>query len=45
MSIVEDDNNQREINVNHRNYNADDDDISDFNTHLNSDNSEDRSNT
>ena len=45
MPIVEDDNNQGEINVNHRKYNADDDDISDFNTHLNSYNSEDRSNT
>ena len=45
MPIVEDDNNQGEINVNHRKYNADDDDISDFNTHLNSDNSEDNSNT
>ena len=45
MSIVEDNINQGKININHRKYNADDDDISDFNTHLNSDNSEDRSKT
>ena len=43
MSNIEDDNNQRENNVNHRKYNADDDGISDFNTNLSSDNSEDRS--
>ena len=44
ISINEDDNNQGEINVNHQHYNADDDDISGCNTHLDSDNSEDRSN-
>ena len=45
ISINEDDNNQGEINVNHQHYNADDDDISGCNTQLDSDNSEDRSNT
>ena len=45
MSNVEDDNNQGEINVNHRNDNADDDDTSEFHTNVNSDNSEERSNT
>ena len=46
ISINEDDNNQGEINVNHQHYNADDDDdISGCNTHLDSDNSEDRFNT
>ena len=44
MSNVADNNNQGEINVNHRKYNAEDD-ISEFNTSINSDNSEDRSNT
>ena len=42
MSNIEDDNNQGEINVNHRKYNADDDDISEFNNNVNSDNSKDR---
>ena len=42
MSNIEDDNNQGEINVNHRKYNADDDDISEFNNNDNSDNSKDR---
>ena len=41
---VADNNNQGEINVNHRKYNADDD-ISEFNTSINSDKLEDRSNT
>ena len=45
MSNIEDDNNQGEINVNHRKYNADDDDISEFHTNVNSDNSEGRSKT
>ena len=45
ISNVEDDDNHGEINVNHRKYNDDDDDISEFNTNVNSDNSEDRSNT
>ena len=45
MSNVEDDNNQGEINNNHRNYNADDDDKSEFHTKVNSDNSEGRSKT
>ena len=44
MSNVEDDNNQGEINVNHRKYNVDDDDILEFNTNVNSDISKDRSN-
>ena len=45
MSNVEDDNNQGEMNTNHRKYNADDDDISEFHTNVNSDNSEGRSKT
>ena len=45
MSNVEDDNNQGEINNNHRNYNADDDDKSEFHTKGNSDNSGGRSKT
>ena len=45
MSNIEDDNDQGEINFNHRKYNADDDDISEFHTNVNSDNSEDRSKT
>ena len=32
MSNVEDDNNQGEINTKHRNYNADNDDVSEFYT-------------
>ena len=40
MSNVEDDNNQGKINDKHRKYNADDDDISQFHTNVNSDNSE-----
>ena len=40
MSNVENDNHQGEINTNHRHYNADDDDISEFHTNVNSDNSE-----
>ena len=42
ISNVEDDDNHGEINVNHRKYNDDDDDISEFNTNVNSDNSKDR---
>ena len=38
ISTAEDDNNQGEINVNHRKHNADDDDISEFNINVNSDN-------
>ena len=45
MSNVEDDNNQGETNINHRNYNADNDDISEFHTNVNNDNSEGRSKT
>ena len=45
MSNVEDDKNQGIINTNHRKYNADDDDISEFHTNVNSDNSEGRSKT
>ena len=45
MSNVEDDNNHGEINANHRKYNADDDDISEFYTNVNSDNSEEHSKT
>ena len=39
MSKVEDDNNQGEINTNNRKYNPDDDNISEFNNNVNSDNS------
>ena len=45
MSNIEDDNNQGEINTNHRKYNADDDDISEFHNNVNSDNPEERSKT
>ena len=40
MSNVEDDNNQGKINGKHRKYNVDDDDIWEFHTNVNSDNSE-----
>ena len=40
MSNTEDDNNQGKINTNHRKNNADDDDISEFHTNVNSDNAE-----
>ena len=45
MSNIEDDNNQGKINTNHRKNNADDDDISEFHTNVNSDNAEGRSKT
>ena len=45
ISNIEDDNNQGEINTNHRKYNADDDDISEFHNNVNSDNLEERSKT
>ena len=44
-SNVEDNNKQGEINTNHRKYNADDDDISEFHNNDNSDNSEELSKT
>ena len=45
MPNIEDDNNQGEINTNHRKNNAYDDDISEFHTNVNSDNAEGRSKT
>ena len=45
ISNVKDDNNQGEINTNHRKYNADDDDISEFHNNVTSDNSEEHSKT
>ena len=45
ISNVEDDNNQGERNTNNRKYNTDDDDISEFHNNVNSDNSEEHSET